>query len=139
MREAGFDAEQEEERLIELFSQFDRKGTGKIRIYHLINILKYNLSEQDTLTDELLGGLQFELEAISQDGTVDYLEFFEIFLANDGGFGLNRSIATLQSSILAGEAEDAIADSFTREDYERDLIRLSEFIGDSGIDIRGAF
>ena len=70
---------------------------------------------------------------------MDYLEFFEIFLANDGGFGLNRSIATLQSSILAGETEEVIADSFTREDYERDLIRLSEFIGDSGIDIKGAF
>ncbi len=70
---------------------------------------------------------------------MDYLEFFEIFLANDGGFGVNRSIATLQSSILAGDAEEAIADSFTREDYERDLIRLSEFIGDSGIDVKGAF
>ena len=61
--------------------QFDQAGSGSIKVYHLINVLNHNLpgifSEND------LVGLQFELETLSYDQTVDYKEFFHIYFDDD--------------------------------------------------------
>ena len=47
-------------------------------MYLLINVLKHN--HRSIFSDECLLGLQFQLECLSGDGTVDYEEFTKIFL-----------------------------------------------------------
>ena len=61
--------------------QFDQAGTGSIKVYHLINILNHNMPGIFQESD--LVGLQFELETLSYDQTVDYKEFFHIYFADD--------------------------------------------------------
>ncbi len=49
--------------LVEKMRQFDQGETGKIKIYHFINVLKHNFPmvfDQKTLV-----GLQFELECFN--------------------------------------------------------------------------
>ena len=63
--------------VVERMKQFDPGCTGKIKIYHFINILKHNYS--NIFDNETLVGLQFELESINSDNCVDYEEFVTLF------------------------------------------------------------
>ena len=64
--------------LLRQFRAFDGAGTGTIKVYLLINVLKHNYPA--IFGDECLVGLQFQLECLSGDGTVDYEDFTRIFL-----------------------------------------------------------
>jgi Ca2+-binding EF-hand superfamily protein len=55
---------------------FDPSDSGKVQVYHLINVLRHNMSF--IFDDELLIGLQFELETL--DHTVDYSQFMKLFI-----------------------------------------------------------
>ena len=61
--------------LIKDMKQFDKTNTGKIKIYHLINILKFKLR---AFSEDTLKALQFDLECLSNDGMIDYEEFVSI-------------------------------------------------------------
>lgn len=55
--------------LIRRLKQFDPSDSGKIAVYHLINTLQHNYGH--IFDDQLLIGLQFELETLDQ--YVDYV------------------------------------------------------------------
>lgn len=61
--------------LVKDLQMFDKSKTGKIKIHHLINILKFKLK---IFSEDLLKKLQFELECLNNDGLVDYEEFVSI-------------------------------------------------------------
>lgn len=64
------------------YKNFDASRTGFIQAYILINVLKHNYPS--VFSDECLLGLQFQLECLSADGTVDYQEFVKLFLEDSG-------------------------------------------------------
>ena len=55
------------------FAQFDTTDTGTIPAFVLVNVLKHNLP--GLLTEEILLGLQYELECLAFDNLVNYSEF----------------------------------------------------------------
>ena len=65
--------------LRKVFQQFDAAETGFIKAYYLVGAIKQYVEE--AISDQELLGLQFELESLSYDGTVDYEEFIRLFLA----------------------------------------------------------
>lgn len=65
--------------LVTKMQEFDESDTGLIQAYKLINILKYQL--EGLFTDEILIGLQYELECLNHEHLVDYTEFIKIFLS----------------------------------------------------------
>ena len=68
--------------MFEKFKEFDRTNVGRIKIYHLINVLRYNYHQY--FNDELLVGLQFELECLNPDHFIDYEEFMKVFMTQKG-------------------------------------------------------
>jgi len=59
--------------------QFDKTNTGKIKIYHLINLLKFKVKG---FSEDTLKAIQFDLECLSNDGMIDYEEFVSIAFKN---------------------------------------------------------
>ena len=64
--------------LLRQFRDFDAARTGYVKVYQLINIVKHN--HPNVFSDDCLIGLQFSLECLSEDGTVEYEEFIKSFL-----------------------------------------------------------
>ena len=56
--------------------EFDTRSTGKIRLHHLIHILKHNLE----IDPWILAGIQFELTILHPDEYVNYVNFHEMFV-----------------------------------------------------------
>ena len=67
--------------LSEQFAEFDRAETGYIKSYYLVNVLHRALP--GLFTDTEMVGLQYELESLSYDGTVDYREFIRLFVGHE--------------------------------------------------------
>lgn len=61
--------------LVNELKKFDNAQIGKIKIYHLINVLKFNLK---VFSEDTLKNLQFDLECLNNDGMVDYEELVSI-------------------------------------------------------------
>lgn len=57
---------------------FDAFNTGKIKLYHLIRILKHNT--QGELDEMTLAGIEHQLGILHPDHSVDYNEFNEIYI-----------------------------------------------------------
>lgn len=68
--------------LLRQYKTFDGARTGYIKAYILVNVLKHNYPS--VFSDDCLLGLQFQLECLSSDGTVDYEEFVKLFLEDSG-------------------------------------------------------
>ena len=49
---------------------FDQAGTGVMKAYALVNVLKHAF--EAVFPDDCMLGLQFQLECLSTDGNVDY-------------------------------------------------------------------
>ena len=62
--------------LVSKFETFDFERTGKIKIHHLVNVMKHNYG--NLFSDDELKNLQFDLECLSNDETVDYKEFVSV-------------------------------------------------------------
>lgn len=60
------------------FAEFDHAEIGYIKAYYLVNVLHRHLPE--LFSDSEMVGLQYELESLSYDGTVDYNEFIRLFM-----------------------------------------------------------
>jgi len=61
--------------LIEVCRRFDKEGTGKIKLYHMLNILQHNYS----IDDMFIAGLQYELTLLYPDEYIDYVKFLESY------------------------------------------------------------
>lgn len=65
--------------MIAQFSEFDPGETGFIKSFYLVNVLHRQVP--GLFTDTEMIGLQYELESLSYDGTVDYNEFVRLFMS----------------------------------------------------------
>ena len=94
---------------------FDHHGNGRIKVHHLINVLRYNY--HNAYKENLLQLMQFELECLNPDSFIDYQEFVELFM---GGVGMAKveSSRTKFEQIKEGKKH-------AFEDYEELLVRIS--------------
>jgi len=76
--------------IVDRFRGFDPSNTGRIKIYHFINVLKHNYAA--IFDKETLIGLQFELECLNPDDCVDYEEFVKIFMERRAVGTANQSV-----------------------------------------------
>ena len=111
--------------LVRQFKAFDGARTGAIKVYLLINVLKHNYRE--VFSDECLLGLQFQLECLSGDGTVDFEEFTKIFL---------------EDTAKAKPAQEIRLDRkspYNIQDYEDLLSRINSHVKERGLDLMRIF
>jgi len=59
------------------FEEFDPLETGSIKAFKLVKVLQHNLGH--FLKEDLLVGLQHELQCLAYDQTVDISEFIKLF------------------------------------------------------------
>ena len=111
--------------------QFDQAGTGSIKVYHLINVLNHNLP--GTFSGNDLVGLQFELETLSYDQTVDYKEFFHIY------FGEDQSAKQRRAEKEDFKIEWQKKSAYSLMDYEEILARISSTVNELNLDLDHIF
>jgi len=93
--------------IVEKMMQFDQGSTGKVKIYHFINVLKHNYPNIfDTAT---LVGLQFELESLNDDNCVDYKEFVNIFMDKQEEHSLMEIKLDKRSTYQISDYEDLLS------------------------------
>jgi Ca2+-binding EF-hand superfamily protein len=112
--------------LLRQFRGFDTAQTGSLKVYILINVLKHNY--RSVFSEECLIGLQFQLECLSGDGTIDYEEFTKIFLED--------------SASKAKPAQELRLDRkspYNLQDYEDLLSRISSHVKEQGLDLMRIF
>lgn len=107
------------------FKAFDVARTGVIKVYLLINVLKHNYPS--VFSEDCLLGLQFQLECLSGDGTVDYMEFIQIFLEDVG------------KSKTAEEVKLDRKSPFNLHDYEDLLSKINAHVKEQGLDLMRIF
>lgn len=123
LRSAGLQVETHD--LLQQFRDFDTAKTGSLKVYILINVLKH--SYRGVFSDECLVGLQFQLECLSLDGTVDYEEFVKIFFENP----------TQSRGGAEGRVERK--SPYNLQDYEDLLSRISSHVKAQGLDLQRIF
>ena len=111
------------DRLLEVCRSFDRHGTGKIKIFHLLNVVKHNVKGVD---EPMLAGLQYELTMIHPDELVDYGEFLGVFAS-----------AVSEAAILPTSAEER--QQAMKGEFEGVLQKIDDFLAKNRIDIQKAF
>lgn len=112
--------------LLRQFREFDSARTGALKVYILINVLKHNY--RSIFSDDCLVGLQFQLECLSGDGTVDYEEFTKVFLED--------------STSKAKPSQEMRLDRkspYNLQDYEDLLSRISSHVKAQGLDLMRIF
>jgi Ca2+-binding EF-hand superfamily protein len=87
--------------------------------------LKHN--HREVFSDECLVGLQFQLECLSGDGTVDYEEFTKIFLEDAGKSKAAQEIRLDRKS------------PYNIQDYEDLLSRINSHVKAQGLDLLRIF
>lgn len=112
--------------LLRQFRDFDGARTGSIKVYLLINVLKHN--HKDVFSDDCLLGLQFQLECLSGDGTVDYEEFTKHFLED----------ATSKTK-PGQEIRLDRRSPYNIQDYEDLLSRINSHVKEQGLDLMRIF
>lgn len=113
--------------IIERLRAFDPSDTGRIKIYHFINVMKHNYAaifDQATLI-----GLQFELESINSDDCVDYEEFVRIFMERkDRATGSANQSVDYFGGDLMPEVKLDKKSTYQIQDYEDLLAKISTHI-----------
>ena len=112
--------------LMRQFREFDTARTGALKVYILINVLKHNY--RSIFSDDCLLGLQFQLECLSGDGTVDYEEFCKVFLED--------------SAAKAKPSQEMRLDRkspYNLQDYEDLLSRIGSHVKEQGLDLMRIF
>lgn len=113
--------------MLRQFRDFDAGKTGSLKVYILINVLKHNY--RAVFSDEILVGLQFQLECLSGDGTIDYEEFTKIFLEDSGP---SRAAADMR-------IDHQRKSPYNLQDYEDLLSRISTHVKAQGLDLLRIF
>lgn len=111
--------------LIRQFKTFDSGKTGVIKVYLMINVLKHNYPE--VFSEDCLLGLQFQLECLSGDGTVDYEEFSKIFLEDSAKGKPAQEIRLDRKS------------PYNIQDYEDLLSKINSQVKQQGLDLMRIF
>eukprot|EP01022_Parablepharisma_sp_SALTPOND_P011293 TRINITY_DN146_c0_g1_i1.p2 TRINITY_DN146_c0_g1~~TRINITY_DN146_c0_g1_i1.p2 ORF type:complete len:1216 (-),score=156.01 TRINITY_DN146_c0_g1_i1:15438-19085(-) len=109
------------EHLAEVCKTFDKRNNGKIKVFHLLNILKYNLDKLDEMS---IAGLQYELTLLHPSEFVDYNAFFQSF-----------SDALSDSSVSTSELKQ----KELREELDATLKKIEAYLRKNRIDIKKAF
>ena len=107
------------EHITEVCKKFDKQG--KIKIFHLINILRHNLIGLDEMA---LAGIQYELSLIYPDELIDYTAYLQSF---------TDSFSENELSLVASKEREQ------QKLYDELLKRLDIFITKYKIDFRKAF
>mmetsp|Transcript_42490 Transcript_42490/g.65148 ORF Transcript_42490/g.65148 Transcript_42490/m.65148 type:complete len:290 (-) Transcript_42490:1577-2446(-) len=107
------------------FRSFDGARTGVIKVYLLINVLKHNYPQ--VFSEDCLLGLQFQLECLSGDCTIDYEEFTKIFLEESGKAKPAHEIRLERKS------------PYNIQDYEDLLSKINSHVKDQGLDLQRLF
>ncbi len=66
--------------LIAKCRSFDKLGNGRIRIFHILNVLKHNVAGVEEI---VLAGLEYELSTLHPDEYIDYKEFLTQYAAEE--------------------------------------------------------
>ena len=103
---------------------FDPTDSGKVKVYHFINVLRHNLGK--IFDDEILVGLQFELESL--DDLIDYSEFMKLFI--EGGRREERAGVEIKKRQAGG---------FSLVEYELLLAKLQKHLTDNELDLMRLF
>jgi len=103
------DAKTDTNNLIKKCRTFDKLGNERIKLFHLLNIIKHNVKDIEEI---VLAGLQYELTLIHPDEYVDYKEFLMQFKVID--------IETPKSPILDQKKEKM------RKEYNETLMKIHE-------------
>ncbi len=111
------------ERLISICRGFDKRTTGKIKIFHMLNILRHNVPGAD---ERILAGLQYELTVIHPDEQIAYAEFLGAFTA-----AVNEATAPPTS---AEERQQAM-----KSEYDLVLQKVDDYLSKNRIDVQKAF
>jgi Ca2+-binding EF-hand superfamily protein len=123
MKRTGIEIDTQD--LLQQFREFDGAGTGVIKVYLLINVLKHNYPA--IFSDECLLGLQFQLECLSGDGTVHFEDFVKYFLEDT-----NRSKS-------AQESRPDRKSPYNSQDYADLLSKIKKHVKDQGLELMRIF
>ena len=107
------------------FKNFDSSRTGYLQAYVLINVLKHNYPF--IFTDDSLLGLQFQLECLSTDGSVDYQEFIKLFIEDSGK---NRTALEIRIDKKP---------TYSEEEYTDILSSINSHSKQQGLDLKRIF
>lgn len=111
--------------LVRQYKTFDGARTGYIKAYILVNVLKHNYPS--VFSDDCLLGLQFQLECLSSDGTVDYEDFVKLFLEDSGKAKPAHEIRVDRKT------------PFTEEEYTDLLSNINSHAKAQGLDLKRIF
>ena len=120
--------------LVEQFKWFDQSVTGKVKIYHLINVLKYYLK---IFSEDTLKNLQFDLECLSGDGTIDYEEFISVVFRRSK----EHAIDELETEHIPGHMSEWQwrRTQYLVEDYNEVLLKINSSVKQNLINLGEAF
>jgi len=124
IRSTGVDLDTQD--LVRQFREFDTARTGALKVYMLINVLKHN--HRAIFSDDCLLGLQFQLECLSGDGTVDYEEFTKVFLEESASKGKPSQEMRLDRK-----------SPYNLQDYEDLLSRIGSHVKEQALDLMRIF
>ncbi len=119
------------EALINKCMSFDKLNNGRIKLYHLLNILKHNIINIDEF---VLAGLQCELSMIHPDEYIDYKEFFEPFI-----------MSTQEESKTSNEVSSPTSPAHeskkmrTKLLYDQVIVKLFDKVKSNRINLKKAF
>ena len=114
--------------LAQQFAEFDPGETGFIKSYYLVNVLHRQMPE---FSDTEMIGLQYELESLSYDGTVDYNEFIRLFIGEE-----NPRSKKQRDEKLKLDVKKSV---YSMQDYEDVLGRICEHAKSQGLDLEHIF
>ena len=95
------------DQLINKCKIFDKLGNDRIKLFHMLNVIKHNLVGIEEMT---LAGIQFELTINHPDEYIDYKEFFNTF-------------SIVEDSIIASPVKDPKIEKMLKE-YDEILSRI---------------
>jgi hypothetical protein len=102
--------------------RFDVSNVGRVKIYHLVNILKFYFK---SFSEDTLKNLQFDLECLSGDGTIDYEEFVSVVFKRAGA--KETVEASKNESHLPGymSERNRKRNNYLVEDYNEILLKIN--------------
>jgi len=109
--------------LAEVCQKFDKLKNGKIKLFHLLQVLKHNLPKLDEI---FLAGLQYELSMIHPDEYIDYENFFQAFTDSQNEL---KKVLSVEETKLAE----------LKSKFDTLLKAFNDYISKNRIDIKKAF
>lgn len=103
---------------------FDTTEAGVVKAYDLVKVLQHAFG---CFTDDVLLGLQFQLENLNGDGTVDYEGFLQLFAEDEAEKAHKPGVGMVTGSLA------------NQQDYETLLSNINAHVQDEGLDLERIF